>query len=145
MIHSVQDEAWLNQDHQYRRGQELFRSDRSFAVWAYTVSHSQLLLRTRTVYGQPRIDVLFKPVEAMKIRTDYDGLIVRCATVEEHEEILTATGHARGRHVLVLETAGQPDYVVTGAFGWKRDDGDDRDPSALAFFAPGSDPRRILP
>jgi hypothetical protein len=80
MIHIMHQEAWLNQDHQFPPGREVFRSERSFAVWAYTVSHSQLLLRTRTAGGQPRIDVLFKPVEAMKIRTDFDGLVIRCAT-----------------------------------------------------------------
>lgn len=142
----MQGEAWLDQDHHYQPGRELFRSERSFALWAYTVSHSQLLLRTRTTGGQPRIDVLFKPVEAMKIRTDYDGLVIRCATPAEHQEVLAESGEAKpGRRLLILETAGESDHVVTGAFGWKQDDGGDHDPSALAFFAPGSDPTRILP
>jgi hypothetical protein len=44
-------EAWLNQEHQFPPGQRLFQSDRGFAVWAYTVSHSQLLLRTRAADG----------------------------------------------------------------------------------------------
>jgi hypothetical protein len=145
MICCMQTEAWLNQDHQFPPGQELLRSDRSFAVWAYTVSHSQLLLRTRTADGQSRIDILFKPVEAMKVRTDYDGLVIRCATVTEHEQALAATGHAgRAYRVLMLETAGGLDYVVAGAVGWKEDHGENRDPSSLAFFPPGSDPRRIL-
>jgi hypothetical protein len=143
MICCMREEAWLNQDHQFLPGQELFRSDRSFAVWAYTVSHSQLLLRTRQ---QPRVELLFKPVDAIKIRTDYDGLIIRCATVEEHEEILGSTGEVRAIcRVLILETGGLPDYVVTGAFGWKQDAGHFADPSALAFFAPATDPSRILP
>ncbi|HEY0530348.1 MAG TPA: hypothetical protein VGD29_01975 [Actinoplanes sp.] len=139
-------EAWLNQEHQFPPGQRLFQSDRSFAVWAYTVSHSQLLLRTRAVDGQSRIDILFKPVEAMKVRTDYDGLTIRCATADEHDQILAATGQTEaGLRVLILETASEVDYVVTGAVGWKEDHGQDRDPSALAFFPPGSDPGRILP
>jgi len=139
-------EAWLNQDHQFSPGQPLFRSDRRFAVWAYTVSHSQLLLRAGAADGQFRIDILFKPVEAMKVRTNYDGLTIRCATTGEHDRILAATGQTgAGLRVLVLETAGDIDYVVTGAVGWKEDHGQDRDPSALAFFPPGTDPGRILP
>jgi len=137
----VQEEAWLNQDHDYRPGRELFRSERSFALWAYTVSHSQLLLRTRTVPGQRRIDVLFKPVESMKIRADYDGLVIRCATPAECQEIFAGPGS----RLLILESAGQSDYVITGAFGWRQDDGGDHEASALAYFPPGSDPARILP
>lgn len=69
----MRSEAWLNEDHQFVAGAEIFRSERSFALWAFTVSHSQLLLRTRTAGGGSRIDVLFKPVEAMKVRADYDA------------------------------------------------------------------------
>jgi hypothetical protein len=142
----MQTEAWLNQDHQFPPGQPLFRSDRSLTVWAYTVSHSQLLLRTRAADGQPRIDVLFKPVEAMKVRTDYEGLTIRCATSDENDQILAASGQTgAGLRVLILDSAGEMDYVVTGAIGWKEDHGQDRDPSTLAFFPPGTDPGRILP
>ncbi len=45
----------------------------------------------------------------------------------------------------MLETAGELDYVVTRAVGWREDDGQDRDPSALAFFPSGADPGWILP
>jgi hypothetical protein len=37
---------------------------------------------------QTRLDLLFKPVNAMKTRIAYDGLTLRCATNEEHERIL---------------------------------------------------------
>ncbi|GLZ13766.1 hypothetical protein Acsp04_40010 [Actinomadura sp. NBRC 104425] len=44
-------------------GAELFRCGRVFTAWAYTVSHSQLLLRTRTAWRggrrQSRIDVVY--------------------------------------------------------------------------------------
>lgn len=142
----MRSEAWLNQDHQFVPGQELFRSVRRFSVWAYTVSHRQLLLRTRTADGQSRIDVLFKPVLAMKVRIDYDGLAIRCATGEEQEQILATAEHlGRSYRVLMLETTGGLDYVVTTSVGWREDQGQDRDPSSLAFFPPGSDPKRLLP
>jgi hypothetical protein len=126
-------------------GEEIFRSERDFSVWAYTVSHSQLLLRARVAEGESRIDVLFKPVEAMKLRTDYAGLVVRCGTAAERDRVLASTGlDGTGLRVLVVETAAGFDYVVTGAFGWREDDGRDNEPSSLAFFPPGSDPSRIL-
>lgn len=124
-------EGWLNQDSQFVAGQEIFRSEREFAVWAYTVSHGQLLLRAT---GRPRIDVLFKNVSAMKVRAEYDGLVIRCATEDESER--------PGERLLVL---GDSDYVVAGAVGWREDDGRDNEPSSLAFFPPAADPHRVLP
>jgi hypothetical protein len=136
---------WLNTDDQFVPGAELFRSDRAFTVWAYTISHSQLLLRTRTTENQSRIDILFKPVRAMKLRIEYDGLVIRCATQPEAERIQGEnTGTTRSAHCLILETAGESDYVMTHAFGWQEDLESDHDPSHLAGFVPGTDPNRIL-
>ncbi|MCR3745268.1 hypothetical protein BS35_007857 [Actinomadura glauciflava] len=144
--------VWLNVSDQFVPGSELFRSDRSFTVWAYTVSHSQLLLRTRTTerggVRSSRIDVVFKPVRAMKVRTEYiDGLVIRCADQEEAEHIYAESGNVEpdaGAHCLILETGNDRDYVVAHAVGWAEDMASERDPSALAGFAPGSDPARIL-
>jgi hypothetical protein len=139
-------DEWLSQDHQFRPGQRLFRSDRNFKVWAYSVSHRQLLLRSPAVDGRTRIDILFKPVEAMKVHSGYGTMIIRCATADEHHRILAATGCAKpSRRVLILQTDHDLDYVVTGAVGWTEDHGQDNDPSPLAFFPPGFDPTRLLP
>jgi hypothetical protein len=128
----VQIEAWLNQDSQFVPGQEIFRCEHDFAVWAFTVSHSQLLQRARVADGKPRIDILFKPVEAMKVRTEYNGLIIRCGTVAESDRILASSGLAgQALRVLVIETAEASDYVVTGAVGWREGDaGSSRPPTA---------------
>jgi hypothetical protein len=102
----MQNEAWLHRDHQFVPGQEILRSNRAFTVWAFTVSHSQLLLRARVADGQPRIDILFKPVEAMKLRTEYAVLVLRCATAAERDDILASYGLAGDTlRVLVIETA----------------------------------------
>jgi hypothetical protein len=96
---------------------------------------------------QSRIDIVFKPIEAMKVRIEYDGLVIRCATPAEAEQIYienTGIDHGRGARCLILETGGDRDYVVTYAVGWEEDMQDDRDPSKLAGFAPGTDPNRIL-
>ncbi|MFI1995640.1 hypothetical protein [Actinoplanes sp. NPDC020271] len=142
----VQIEAWLNRVSQFIPGQEIFRSERDFSVWAYTVSHRQLLLRSRPTGGQSRIDVLFKPVRVMKMRTEFDGLVIRCGTTAERDRILASTGLAgKDLHVLMVGTAAELDYVVAGAVGWREDDGQDNEPSSLAFFPPGGDPNRLLP
>jgi hypothetical protein len=146
----VTESAWLNTDAHFAAGTELFRSPREFALWAYTVSHGQLLLRSTagSPDGDTRIDVLFKPIQAARIRGFYQGLVIRIANVTEIDRIRTDcsgvnwTPQAR---FLVVETAGGADFVVCGAVGWHEDAGDARDPSTLAYFPPGTDPARILP
>ncbi|GAA4134812.1 hypothetical protein GCM10022416_16850 [Actinomadura keratinilytica] len=89
--------------------------------------------------------MVFNPVAAMKIRIEYDGLVIRCATPDEDERIRAEnSGLAASARCLILETGGDRDYVVTHAVGWEEDMGTDREPSRLAGFAPGSDPKRIL-
>jgi hypothetical protein len=146
----MRSKVWLNKADHFTPGKELFRSERHFSVWAYSLSHSQLLLRARSTTSdgerQPRIDLLFKPVDAVKTRMDYDGLVLRCATVEEHEHILRETGRAADTNrVFILESGRSADYVVAMAVGWQEDDQDDRDPSELAFFVGATDPTRLLP
>lgn len=140
---------WLNTKDRFVPGAELFRSNRAFTTWAYTISHSQLLLRTRTRPAdgarQSRIDIVFKPVQAMKIRVEYDGLILRCATAAEAGQIrANNAGVDHDAPCLILETGSDQDYVIAHAVGWEEDMETDRDPSKLAGFAPGSDPNRIL-
>ncbi len=145
------DRQWLTQDQQFAPGRELFRCGRQFAVWAYTVSHSQLLLRARTTGTdgprQTRIDVLFKPVEAVKTRMEYrDGLVIRCATTDERDRILADAGLAGTNfRVFVLPTSDGIDHVVAMGVGWCEDEQEDREPSSLAFFVPAADPTRVLP
>ncbi|MHA6763080.1 hypothetical protein [Streptacidiphilus sp. PAMC 29251] len=135
----MESSQWFNTEQAFAPGRELFRSGRQFSLWAQTVSHGQTLLRSRREAGSgaggpTRVDLLFKPVQAMKLRQDYDGLVVRCATAEEAEGIReqiapTPTG---GDRILVLETRGSPDFVVCGAFGWHEDLGGDHEPSRFA-------------
>jgi hypothetical protein len=126
-------------------GQTIFESSRWFSLWAYTISHSQLLFRSRNVGGS-RIDVVFKPVYALKVRGDYDGLVIRYASEDERARVLADLGlPGRPPHVLILQGGPDPDYVVSLAVGWLEDEGDERDPSRLAGFAPATDPERVLP
>jgi hypothetical protein len=141
----VSEERWLKHEHEFVPGAELYRSERHFSVWAYGITHRQLLLRSRRRHGPTRIDVLFKPVTRLSIREGYAGLAIRCATEDESAVILADAGEgSRESRVLMLESGFIRDFVVAGAFGWREDDGDETGPSDLAFFPPGTDPGRLL-
>ncbi|MFD7033124.1 hypothetical protein ACFWAR_34380 [Streptomyces sp. NPDC059917] len=120
------DSTWLNRDHHFAPGKELFRSERNFHLLAFTASHSQLLMRSSgrpDDPGEPEttIDLLFKPVCAVKISTGYRGLAVRCATGTETERVKAEHAGMRfGREdrVFVLESEGDRDYVAAMAVGW---------------------------
>ena len=145
----MESRRWFNTEQAFTPGRELFRSDRRFSLWAQTVSHGQTLLRSRREAAGPedaptRVDLMFKPVRAMKLRQDYDGLVVRCATADEAEGIrgqITPTRASDQDRILVLETGGSPDFVVSTAFGWCEDSGGDLDPSPFsAVVEEGSPP-----
>lgn len=55
----------------------LYQSPRSFQLWAYSVSHSQLMFRSNQG-GEwtTRLDVLFKGVHWMELMTTYDEFAI---------------------------------------------------------------------
>ncbi|MEY9909860.1 hypothetical protein ABIA35_006103 [Catenulispora sp. MAP12-49] len=120
--------TWLNAADLPAPGTVLFRSDRSFRPFAYTVGHCTLLLRSWGPANGPgtTIDVMFKAVAAMKLRTTstYDGLVIRCAGEAEADEVrATIPGvgfdDAMRPHVFLLESRGEVDFVVGRAVGWQ--------------------------
>ncbi|MFE7570664.1 hypothetical protein ACFU76_27505 [Streptomyces sp. NPDC057539] len=123
------NKAWLRSDQQLAPGTEIFQSDRRFLLWAYTVSHGQLLLRSvgrSDLPGEPEttIDLLFKPATVLKIRDDYRGLAIRCATTAESEIIKAenpSVTFGRDDHVFLLESQGETDHIVAMAAGWHED------------------------
>jgi hypothetical protein len=136
---------WLNTGSRLVPGTEIFRAERTFQLWAHTVSHSQTLLRSTLGrdrrgrdYGT-RLDVLFKPVEAMKIRNAYDDLVIRVATTDETSDIRSqapgVTFH-RDTRVFLLESAGEADYVIASAVGWHEDTLDFGEPSHFTVHDP---------
>lgn len=155
----MRQRAWFNNDRQLTPGAELYRSERTFSLWAHTASHGQTLLRSpagpdsRGREHDTLVDVLFKPVTVMKVRERYTGLLIRCATLDEAEEIRSATSSVsfrRDDRFFVLESEGDIDYVVAMAVGWNEDHGESGDePSYFAgldesdysLWTPG---RRVL-
>jgi hypothetical protein len=139
----VHTHDWVNTADRLTPGRELFRSRRSFRLWAQTVSHGQLLLRSPRSSDHPtRIDVLFKPVSAQKVRWIYDGLVIRCPSSEEQERIqqqLPAGLLGMDDRVFALETADSLDWIVAMAVGWHEDD-DPGDISRFVWLGQGAKP-----
>jgi hypothetical protein len=134
-----------NPDQDLRPGMEIFRAERGFRLWAYTVSHRQTLLRSpkeqpdaqgRAV--ETRVDVLFEAVTAMKIRADYEDLVIRVATPAEATAIragLPGAYFAYSR-ALLLESGGETDYVIASSVWWHEDTLGWEEPSVFAGHVP---------
>jgi hypothetical protein len=137
--------AWLNTDLRLGPGTELFRAERCFQLWAYSVSHSRMLLRStmgkdrRGAEHGTRIDVLFKPVAASRTRSVYDGLVIRVATVDEAAATRAASPTIpfyTDTRVFLLHSGEETDYVVADAVGWHEDTLDSGEPSHFAMHDP---------
>lgn len=111
-------------------GSEVFRSDRYFKVWQYTVGHRRLLLRSsRDMPPETRIDIHFGNVGLMVLRPYYEGLVIRRADDEECMKVALDYGLEvlPGRlHVL---GDGLRSFVVSGPPQWHEDEGRMDDPS----------------
>ncbi|WP_203976653.1 hypothetical protein [Planotetraspora silvatica] len=122
---SVISDVWHNSKAQLDPGSVLFQSDRRFQFFAYGVSHSQLMFRSTplVVDQDSTIDLVFKPVTALKIRDVYRGLTIRCATEEEFGLIKALSGGdvEGGERIFILESDGVTDYVISLAVGWRED------------------------
>ena len=72
---------------------DLVNFQRPFQIWAYSVSHSQLLIRSnRSDDCLTRIDVLFKDVAAIKLPTLFDRFKVTEASASETAEMSVELG-----------------------------------------------------
>ena len=125
--------VWLDRSEQLKAGTEIYRSHRKFTWWDYTSAHSRLLLRCDGGTDWTRIDVLFKSVYVMKVRSNYNGLHIRCATTAEQELIQRDTPGITyldpacsefdlgSRYFILDDGSGELDYVVAQAIGWHED------------------------
>lgn len=111
-------------------GPELFRSDRYFKVWQYTVGHRRLLLRSsRDRPPETRIDVHFANVSLMVLRPSYEGLVIRRADDEECEKVGLDYGVEVLPGRLFALGHGLRSFVVSAPPQWHEDEGEMDDPS----------------
>jgi hypothetical protein len=111
-------------------GAELFRSDRYFKVWQYSVGHRRLLLRSsRDMPPATRIDIHFANVDLMLLRPHYDGLVIRRADDEECEKAGLDYGVEVKPGRLFVLGDGLRSFVVSAPPQWHEDEGAMDDPS----------------
>lgn len=111
-------------------GAEIFRSDRYFKVWQYTVSHRRLLLRsTRDRPPTTRIDIHFGVVGVMLIRPSYDGLVIRRASDEECMKVSFDYGVEVRPGRLFALGGDLKSFIVSAPPQWHEDEGEMDDPS----------------
>lgn len=106
---------------------------RRFQLWAYTVSHRQLLLRSNSSEQHAsRCDVLFKNVAWVNLPTLIDDLRIEVAPTHELSPSLAELGEElSGRLVHLIRTRSGNGYVVAGSVTYAEDDGAYDDPSTL--------------
>jgi hypothetical protein len=98
--------------------------DRPFQIWADSVSHKQLLIRsTKSPQHPTRIDILFKPVRSVHLPTSFENIsIVAGSTLGTHAEYVVR-GNAHG--------APFEGYVAADVVVCHEDEKDYTDPSAI--------------
>jgi hypothetical protein len=103
--------------------------DRKFRIWAYSVSHSTLLLRSVDGNEAPsRIDVAFFGVRALHLQDEYEDLSIEKAEDVFVDGVLTPVT-AAGEPLVRYLVNGGPDYVLATSVAWEEDSGDHRSPS----------------
>jgi hypothetical protein len=110
---------------------EIMRFSRMFQLWRYSVSHSQLLLRSKSPDLPTRIDVLFKGVSLIHLPTLFDSLVI----FESSEEV---GKQSKSQKKFLIESSDFKGHVNALAVFSHEDEGDYFDPS---FFDPKSSDR----
>lgn len=120
----------------------LFESSRCFQLWQAGVGHRHLLLRSpKGDADTTRVDVLFKPVDALKLRTVLSGLRILEADPDEAVLIDVEVGQVdpstptfiRDSKVFIIESGAFRGYVIAGVMATHEDDLEYHEPSS--FFA----------
>jgi hypothetical protein len=94
---------------------------RDFRLWHYSVSYSQLLLRSLNAAAQPRrIDLLFSNVEHMRIDAKYDQLAIE--EVSSSDPRLGESG-IQPKHGKIFLVNGGPHLVIATHCQWHEDEG----------------------
>ncbi len=110
------------------------RMDRQFQLWSYQVSHRVLLLRSNiTRDATSRVDLMFRSVSAMELRSRYEWISVDLASDSRREQLSSlGVEVAAGAHLFSIESAFPgAGYVVAGSFYYAEDDMDYGQPSSI--------------
>lgn len=102
---------------------EIFESNRNFKMWAYTVSHSSLILRSEMRYPdqddsenyQYNIDLEFLTVQYINIPSTFKTLRIREITEKELPQEIDRDLLMYGMKTFELQTNGNKYYIISGS------------------------------
>ena len=111
------------------------RFSRKFQIWSYSVSHSQLLLRSpkEDSAENTRVDLLFKNVGWINLPSILDDVIVSEISISEAGSVIAGIDShlLRTRKLISLKSSTSVGFVIAGAFVWREDTGEYFEPSPL--------------
>ncbi|QSY51418.1 MULTISPECIES: hypothetical protein [Streptomyces] len=114
--------------------QELVEWERKFRIWHYSVSFSQLLLRSVNVdEHDSRVDVLFSNVKALHLPTSFDRLRIDRLEGPEIQEVIHEELQDLGRTKVFLLN-GAKFFVQATHCQWHEDIGGPSTPSRFGPF-----------
>jgi len=102
---------------------------RSFKIWEYSVSHSQLLIRSRTEeeeFGFNNIDLIFggvsgiyAPETTQRVLLDisdvvYNNFVATEADIDQMSDVLALSDKGNGSTLFVVRSGDQAWYVCAG-------------------------------
>ncbi|WP_347219108.1 hypothetical protein [Chryseobacterium sp.] len=99
----------------------IFYSNRKFKTWAYTVSHSSLLIRSVMQYGDEdgyseetsyNIDLEFSFVEYMDVKTTWDSISISVIEKENIKSELKEKFDAYEGRIFEIESNKEKTYIV---------------------------------
>ena len=107
---------------------------REFQLWTYRVGHGELLLRSPKAPGYPtRIDILFKSVQAVELRSRIETLVVEEAQASEvlNRATKPMAFVEKGHKIYLIKSKDWVGLIIAGAVFWAEDLGEYGQPSSL--------------
>jgi|ERR1700722_9943333 len=105
---------------------EIINLQRRFQIWAYSVGHSLLLLRSnKSSEFSTRVEILFSGVAALKLPTTFEGLsIIEVSGQDETAglDLELGYGSLTAKRVFVLRGSNFTGHVVASALFSHEDD-----------------------
>lgn len=120
----------------------VFESKRRFNVFSFQASHGLLLLRSpKSNESHTRIDILFRDVRAMELRTFCSGgIFIKRADAKSIEGLPSRPKDTMepGHQVFIVGGPGWSGFVVSGRVDYLEDEGTAMGPSTLIGDGYGS-------
>jgi hypothetical protein len=110
----------------------LIHLERRFQIWAYSVSHSQLLLRSKKSTGHPtRVDIAFRGVVGMKLPWILESIRIETSTLEAIGDSAIQSLDLFDKDLFACSAGSFSGWVVASAISMAEDEEEFDVPSAV--------------